>query len=80
MSIENGKPELEALIQQRMATGHFRDVEDVLFQALKGTEVPYAPTSQVHLSDVLAQARILLDGEELDLSRDPSRGRPIDLS
>ena len=32
MNIEIHQPELEAMIQQRMRTGRFRDVEDVLLQ------------------------------------------------
>lgn len=35
MTIEIRQPELEALIQQRMDSGAFRNVEDVLMQALK---------------------------------------------
>ena len=80
MQIEIQRPELEAIIQQRMATGRFRDVEDVLFQALRSTEDLSSSSSEPHLSEVLAQARLLLDGEELDLRRDPSTGRPDDLS
>ncbi|MGA7409102.1 MAG: hypothetical protein WBW33_01380 [Bryobacteraceae bacterium] len=34
MNIEIHKPELEALIQQQLQTGAFRDVEDVLMHAL----------------------------------------------
>jgi hypothetical protein len=34
MTIEIRKPELEALIKERMKTGGFQSVEDVLIQAL----------------------------------------------
>ena len=78
MTIEVLQPELEALIQQRMATGRFHNVEDVLLYALRSTENGGSPGSEPHLVDVLAQARALLDGEELDLSRKPSPGRPVD--
>ena len=37
MTIEIHQPELEALIQQRMATGRFQNVEDVLLSALKSS-------------------------------------------
>ena len=37
MPIEIQKPELEALIQERMKTGAFQTVEDVLIQALKSS-------------------------------------------
>ena len=35
MTIEIHRPELEALIQERMKSGVFQSVEDVLMQALK---------------------------------------------
>ena len=83
MNIESQGPELEALIQQRMATGRFRNVEDVLLQALRSAEEheEFAPVETgASLVDVLARARVLLEGEELDLTRDPSPGRPVDFS
>lgn len=40
MTIEIERPELEALIQERMKSGAFRNVEDVLMQALKSSPLP----------------------------------------
>jgi antitoxin component of MazEF toxin-antitoxin module len=40
MMIEIQKPELEALIHERMMSGAYHDVEDVLMQALKSSPVP----------------------------------------
>lgn len=37
MTIEIHRPELEALIMQRMKSGGFHDVETVLMQALKAS-------------------------------------------
>jgi hypothetical protein len=37
MTIEIRRPELEALIRERMEVGGFQNVEDVLLQALKST-------------------------------------------
>jgi hypothetical protein len=37
MTIEIHKAELEALIQERMKTGAFQTIEDVLIQALKSS-------------------------------------------
>jgi hypothetical protein len=37
MTIEIRKPELEALIRERMKRGTFQNVEDVLIQALKSS-------------------------------------------
>jgi hypothetical protein len=39
MTIEIHKPELEALIRERMKSGTFQNVEDVLLQALKSSPV-----------------------------------------
>jgi len=43
MSIEIHQPEIEALIEQRMASGAFQDVEEVLLYALKSAPEPTAP-------------------------------------
>ena len=40
MTIEIQKPELEALLRERMKSGVFRNVEDVLMQALKAAPAP----------------------------------------
>jgi hypothetical protein len=37
MTIEIHKPELEALIRQRMESGAYQNVEDILIDALKST-------------------------------------------
>jgi len=40
MTIEIQTPELEALIRERMLSGAFQDVEDVLIQALRSSPLP----------------------------------------
>jgi hypothetical protein len=40
MTIEIHRPELEALIRQRMKSGGFQNVEDALMQALKSSSLP----------------------------------------
>ncbi|HEV3316109.1 MAG TPA: hypothetical protein VG488_04025 [Candidatus Angelobacter sp.] len=40
MTIYIHRPELEALIVERMKSGAFEDIEDVLLQALKASTVP----------------------------------------
>jgi hypothetical protein len=83
MSIEIHQPEIEALIQQRMASGAFQDVEEVLIHALKSAPVPDVPSAKPFgrkLVDAFAEAREILGGVELDFTRDPSPGRPVDLS
>ncbi len=83
MSIEIHEPEIEALIQQRMASGAFHNVEEVLLHALKSAPLPDAPSAKPFgqkLVDAFAEAREILGGIELDFTRDPSPGRPVDLS
>ncbi|HWD98164.1 MAG TPA: hypothetical protein VG345_03980 [Bryobacteraceae bacterium] len=38
MTIQITRPEVEALINQRLKTGAFKDAEDVVLQALKASE------------------------------------------
>ena len=45
MTIEITKPETEALINQRLRSGGFRDAEDVILQALKSS-MPVQPEAQ----------------------------------
>lgn len=40
MTIEIHRPELEALIRERMKAGAFQNVEEVLLQALQSSAVP----------------------------------------
>jgi len=42
LTIEIHKPELQALIRERMKTGGFHDVEDALIQALTMSAAPQA--------------------------------------
>ena len=83
MSVEIHQPEIEALIQQRMASGAFQDVEEVLLYALKSA--PYPPVVQSEdksLIDLFEPVRGLLTDAEVDtlFSRSSSVSRPIDLS
>jgi len=38
VTIQINRPEVEALINQRLETGAFKDAEDVVFEALKSSE------------------------------------------
>lgn len=40
MTIEIDQPRLEALLQQRMASGHFESIEEALLQALESAPLP----------------------------------------
>ena len=79
MTIQITRPEVEALINQRLRSGVFKDAEDVILQALQSspppaTEAPRART----LQEVIEAASGL--GEGVDFGRNPSTGRPVDLS
>ena len=61
MTIEIHKPELETLILERMKTGGFQDIEEVLIQALKSSPpagsdetVPMDETSLFTSTDLVA--------------------------
>ena len=78
MTIEIHEPELQALIAQRMETGAFQDVEDVLLHALKSAPLPLEPTPNQGLVEVCAMVSGLTD--DVDFSRNPSTGRQLDLA
>jgi len=67
MTIEIHKPELEALIRERMKSGEFQDVEDVLIQALKSS----LPRAEEEASDRM--------GADLVAAMQASPYREIDL-
>jgi hypothetical protein len=56
MTIEIHKPELEALIMERMKTGEFQSVEDALIQALEMSPAakPAAATQSHTGTDLIA--------------------------
>jgi hypothetical protein len=78
MNIQITRPEVEALINQRLQSGAFRDAEDVILQALQSSPptspVPGAPPTK-DIAEIFAPLR----GLNLDFGRNPSTGRPIDL-
>ncbi len=81
-SIDIHQPEIEALIQQGMASGAFDDVEALLLHALKCAPIPARgggkSASRETLDEMFAKVRGLAD--DLDFRRDPSPGRAVDLS
>lgn len=96
MNIEVHQPELEALIQQRMASGAFHDVEDALIQALKSSPPPERtdtlPSDGIDFGDPLPRDKSFIElsksvrgsltDEEVDtlFARNPSVIRSLDLS
>ncbi|PYT78612.1 MAG: hypothetical protein DMG42_00280 [Acidobacteria bacterium] len=85
MTIQITKPEVEALINQRLQSGGFKDAEDVILQALQSspskpstTPQPDTAHPEKSLREVFEAVKGLAD--DLDFSRNPSTGRPADLS
>ena len=78
MTIEIHRPELEALIQERMKSGAFQSVEDVLMQALKSalpaTELSCEPAT--HSGADLVAAMQASPYREIDLEP-PSARLPV---
>jgi hypothetical protein len=82
MTIKIDKPELEALIRERMKSGAFQSVEDVLLHALK-PPFPGAPPAAPSGKPKKNFAQFLLEsplpGSGLKLERRRDYPRPIDL-
>lgn len=76
MTIEIREPELQAFIQERMATGEFANPEEVLLQALCRTPAWTGLPRQKTLMEVLESGRGL--GEGVDFRRDPSPARDVE--
>ena len=74
MNIEIQKPELEALILERMKSGGFQSVEDVLIQALKSAPpAPESPEKATRTGADLVAAMQASPYREIDL--EPARTR-----
>lgn len=87
MTITIQRPEIEALIQERLQKGSFRDAEDVVFHALVAFETlsmfGESATDANNLVELFEPVRGLLTDEEIDamFRRDCSLSRPdLDLS
>jgi hypothetical protein len=81
MSVEIHQPEIEALIKQRIASGAFQDVEEVLLHALKSAPFPanIAPSSRTGADLVAAMQAIPYKEIEFDFSRPHMPVRDINL-
>ncbi len=79
MHIEIHRPELEALIRERMASGRFLDLEDALMQAFEALPAASGPSkSKRSVEEVFAMVRGMAD--DLEFPRDSSPPRPVDFS
>ena len=85
MTIEIHRPEVEALIRQRLQSGAFRDAEDVIMQALRSsgsaaadaTSKSKMPVIRKNLVELCDPVRGLAD--DIDFSRNSPVARPLDL-
>ena len=85
MMIEIHRPELEALIRERMNSGAFHDVEDVIMQALKSSSaaaapaagIPCRPAGRKSLAQLFADSPFR--GLDIDFEREPDYGRDVTL-
>jgi len=73
MTIEIHRPELEALIRERMKNGAFQDVEDVLMEALESWPLSAGKEG------VPSDEAVALTGEDLIRAMQASPYKEIDL-
>jgi hypothetical protein len=78
MTIQITRPEVEALINQRLQSGAFKDAEDVILQALQSSP-PTTPLLNPPPAKDIVELFAPLRGLNLDFGRNPSSGRPVDL-
>ncbi len=84
MTIQITRPDVEALINQHLESGPFHDVDELLAEALTALrekeqaadEAPLA-APQKSLREMFEDVRGLTD--DIDFSRNPSTGRPVNL-
>jgi hypothetical protein len=68
MVIEIHEPELENLIRERMASGQFKTVEDVLMQALQPKAAPLSPKQS--LAQFLLESPLRESGLTVERQKD----------
>ena len=78
MTIEIHKPELEKFIRERMASGEFQNVEEVLMQALKSSLAGEQPSAtpgkpKKRLGQFLLESPLRDSGLKLERQRDYPR-------
>jgi hypothetical protein len=78
MTIRITQPEVEALIKQCLQTGKFRNAEDVILQALQSFPSTSSQPDATPAKDIVGLFAPLR-GLNLDFSRNPSTGRPVEL-
>jgi hypothetical protein len=82
MTIDICRPELEALIRNRMASGGFASVEELLMDALDRTAVPTveAPATRRTGADLVAAMQACpIPDFEFGIERTPIRIRDVEI-
>ena len=84
MTIEITQPEVEALINQRLQSGAFKDAQDVILQALRSSSLD-EPVRMQDGAKTLSEAKDMVElfapvrGLNLIFERDRDAGRDIEL-
>jgi hypothetical protein len=79
MAIQIARPEVEAPINQRLRNGVFKDAGDVVLPAPRTSPPKSSTTPQPLPAKDIEELFARLRGLNLDFSRNPSNGRPVDL-
>ena len=79
MIIEITRPEVEAFIIERLASGAYRDAEDVIVHALQLSAPETLRQPESPPAKDIVELFAPLRGLDLEFSRSSSAGRPLDL-
>ncbi len=78
MTIQIIRPEVEALINERLQSGAFKDAEEVILQALQSSQCPPSQ-ADAPVAKSIEELFAPLRGLNIEFSRNPSTGRPVNL-
>ena len=78
MNFEIQKPELVERVHAHIQTGQFHDADDLIEKALDALDEKNPALATIPPQDI-EQLFAPLRGLNLDFSRNPSTGRPVDL-
>jgi len=78
VTIQITRPEVEALINQRLQSGALGDAEDMIFQARQSSP-PTGPLPGSQPAKDIDELFAPLRGLNLDFGRNPSTVRPVEL-
>ena len=80
MIIEIEDAQTEAMIAERIASGAFKNVQEVVRFALSAAPAHPAQGSAAKTWREVIESAQAIGGVDLDISRNRSTGRPVDLS